>query len=270
MKIIKFIEEAKKEIRRKKRSSVIVYFLLRFLVIVCMMLELSHGDLNNALLCLLSLILFLMPSILERKLKIDLPNTLEIIIYLFIFAAEILGEINNFYVNIPYWDTMLHTLNGFLCAAVGFSLVDLLNKNDDKLHLSPLYLCIVSFCFSMTVGVAWEMFEYNSDKILFVDTQKDEVVDKISTVYLDPEKDNNAIIIDKIDKTVVYDAEGNILTTIEGGYLDIGLNDTMEDLIVNFIGASVFCIFGYVYLKAKSNNETKGEFIEQFVPKRAS
>ena len=85
-----------------------------------------HGNMQNAFLCVLSLLLFLLPDIIERKFKIDIPVVLESIIYVFIFSAEILGEINNFYGNIPIWDTILHTTNGFLCASIGFSLIYLL------------------------------------------------------------------------------------------------------------------------------------------------
>lgn len=86
-----------------------------------------HGDLHNALLCLLSLIFLMVPFFIQRGFKITIPSTLETIIFLFIFSAEILGEINNFYGIIPFWNTMLHTLNGFLAAAIGFSLIHLLN-----------------------------------------------------------------------------------------------------------------------------------------------
>ena len=231
-----------------------------------MILQLLRGDINNALLCLISLILLLVPSIVQHKLDITLPNTLEIIIYLFIFSAEILGEINNFYGIIPYWDTMLHTLNGFLCAAVGFSTVDLLNKSNAKINLSPKYLCIVAFCFSMTIGVLWEFFEYGADKFMLLDMQKDTNVSTISTVTLDPEQDNKAIVIKDIDHTVLYDEEGNVLATINGGYLDIGLNDTMKDLIVNFVGTLVFCILGFFYLKKGKGG--KKSFIDNFVPRK--
>ena len=78
-----------------------------------------HGNFENVFFCVLSLVLFLMPTILERQLQIDLPNVLEIVILLFIFSAWILGEVQTYYTIIPYWDTMLHTLNGFLCAAGG-------------------------------------------------------------------------------------------------------------------------------------------------------
>ncbi len=248
--------------KETKRSSLLVYLVLRFLVIACMILQIIHGNLENALLCILSLFLLLLPSFIEHKLNITLPNTLEIIIYLFIFSAEILGEINNFYGIIPYWDTILHTLNGFLCAAVGFSLVNILEKTSDKINLSPLYLCIVAFCFSMTIGVLWEFFEYGSDIIFKLDMQKDNVVSWISTVELNPLNENKAIIVENIDKTVMYNKKGNELAVINGGYLDIGINDTMKDLIVNFIGALTFCFFGFFYLKYSKHDK----FIKNFVP----
>lgn len=200
--------------------------------------------------------------IIQNRFKIKLPNTLEIIIYLFIFAAEILGKINNFYIIIPYWDTILHTLNGFLAAAIGFSLVYLLNSNSEKIHLSPIYVCIAAFCFSMTIGVCWEFFEYFSDKYLKFDMQKDTIVTDISTVTLNPLNENDTVLVEDIGKTIIYDNDGNVLNVINGGYLDIGLHDTMNDLFVNFIGAFVFCFFGYFYLI----NNKKNEFIRNFVP----
>ena len=98
-----------------------------------MIIQFSKGNYENAILCILTLVLFMIPIIIDKKLNIKLPSTLEIIILLFIFSAEILGEIQNFYGQIPYWDTMLHTINGFLCGAIGFSMIDILNRNE-KLH----------------------------------------------------------------------------------------------------------------------------------------
>ena len=257
--ISKLIKMAYKE---TKRSSLAIYLILRFLVIVCMVLQLLKGNINNALLCLLSLILLFAPLFIQNKFAITLPSGLEITIYFFIFAAEILGEINNFYGIIPYWDTILHTINGFLAAAVGFSLIDLLNKNSKNVNLSPFYLCLVAFCFSMTIGVLWEFFEYGSDKFFDLDMQKDTVVKKISSVTLNPSGKNKAIVVSSIGKTVIYDENGYILETIDGGYLDIGLNDTMKDLLVNFIGAVVFCSFAYLTLKQNKKNN----FIDKFIP----
>ena len=172
--MIGYVKRLGKEIKetwKEDRSTLIVYFTLRALVILCMVLQILRGDLQNVLLCVLTLILLLIPFFIEKYMKIDMPNVLEIITMLFVFSAEILGEINNFYGMIPFWDTMLHTLNGFLMGAIGFSLVDILNKNSDKLNLSPIYLCLFAFCFSMTVGVAWEFFEYGMDEIMKTDMQ---------------------------------------------------------------------------------------------------
>lgn len=262
------IKELQKELKKERgKSSIIVYFTLRILVIICMILEFLRGDLNNAFLCLLSLILLLMPFLIERKFKIDFSNTLEIIIMLFIFSAEILGEINNFYTAIPYWDTILHTLNGFLAAGVGFSLIDLLNKNMKTIKLSPAFIALVSFCFSMTIGILWEFFEYGSDNIFHLDMQKDQYVETIRSTKIHPDKKNEAITIDDIKYTIIYyeDENGQLVEKkISNGYLDIGLIDTMEDLMVNFIGAVCFSTFGYLYIL----NRDKYRFLDHFVLKK--
>lgn len=252
--------------KENKRSSLVIYLALRFLVIICMILQILRGDLNNALLCLLSLILLFAPLFIQNKFEITLPNDLEIAIYLFIFSAEILGEIDNFFGIIPYWDIILHTINGFLATAVGFSLVDLLNKNSKNINLSPFYLCLVAFCFSMTIGVLWEFFEYGCDKFLNVDMQKDTVIQKISSVALNPDGENKAVVVDDIGKTIIYDTNGDVLQVIDNGYLDIGLNDTIEDLFVNFIGAIVFSCFAFFDLKHNRSNS----FINRFVPTKGN
>ena len=256
------IKEIKEEIKKNK-SKFAVYLLLRGLIILCLILQLIRKEYENAALCILSLILLFLPFIIERRLKVDLPNTIEIIIMLFVFSAEILGEINNFYGIIPFWDTILHTLNGFLMAAIGFSLFDILNKNLKSIHLSPIFLCLFSFCFSMTIGIIWEFFEYGMDKILGYDMQKDEYVSKINTVTLDPAQSNKVITIDNIDYTIIYDKNNKPIAKIDN-YLDIGLNDTIKDLIVNFIGAIIFNIFGYIYLK----NRNQDKFIKNFIIKK--
>ena len=97
---------------REHRSSFIVYFTLRILVIAMLVLQLLNRNYENVFLCVLTLVLFTLPTLLERQLRIDLPDTLEVIILLFIYAAEILGEIRAYYTHITHWDTMLHTVNG--------------------------------------------------------------------------------------------------------------------------------------------------------------
>lgn len=247
---------------RKKRTVATVYILLRFSVILVMVAQFFNRNFENVFLCLLTLILFLLPTILERSLKIDLPNTLEIIIMLFIFAAEILGEIRAFYTTFQSWDTMLHTLNGFLCAAIGFSLVDLFNRNERfSLSLSPVFMAIVAFCFSMTIGVLWEFFECIMDQLFLLDMQKDAVVHSISSVMLDPTGGNTPVAIKGITDVIVVAGEEEISLGL-GGYLDIGILDTMKDLAVNFVGAVVFSFIGYFYVKSRG----KGRFARRFIP----
>ena len=247
-----------------KKSTLGVYLALRGLVILTLIRHAIRFDLESVFLCGLTLVLLILPSILTRKLQIELPSTLEIIILLFIFAAEILGEINSFYVRVPNWDTMLHTLNGFLCAAVGFALVDMLNRSDVfSFKLSPIYLAIVAFCFSMTVGVLWEFFEYGVDCFLGFDMQKDAVVSQIGSVMLDPQNSNKVVTIRDIADVIIVHSDGTQQALGVGGYLDIGINDTMKDLIVNFIGAVVFSVIGFFYVKAKG----KGSFAARFIPR---
>ena len=247
-----------KTVWRERRSVTMVYILLRISVVLVMLAQIFNGNFENVFLCVLTLILFMMPSVLEKKLDITLPNTLEIIILLFIYAAEIMGEIGAYYVTFPYWDTVLHTLNGFLCAAIGFSLLDILNRHSEaRFHLSPLYLAIVAFCFSMTVGVIWEFFECTMDQLFFLDMQKDTVIRSITSVALDPTKSNTPVTVDGITSVVVNGRELGV-----GGYLDIGLIDTMKDLIVNFIGAVVFSIFGFIYIKYRGR---KSRVVENFM-----
>lgn len=188
-------EKRRKTLREKlteNKPVTIVYVVLRVLVMMVMVAQFFNGNFENVFLCVLTLFLFTLPSFIERTIRIDVPDTLEIIILLFIFSAEILGEIRAYYIQFPYWDTMLHTLNGFLCAAIGFSLVDILNRSGRfSFSLSPLYLAVAAFCFSMTVGVLWEFFEWGMDNIFFLDMQKDTVVHAISTVMLDPTGGNH-------------------------------------------------------------------------------
>ena len=249
---------------RRKGVVATVYVLLRFLVIAVMIAQFFNGNYESVFLCLLTLVLFLLPTILERALMVDLPNTMEIIILLFIFSAEILGELSSFYTTFRGWDTILHTLNGFLCAAIGFALVDLCNRHERiSLSLSPVYMAIAAFCFSMTVGVLWEFFECAMDQLFLLDMQKDAVVQNISSVMLDPTGGNNPVIIRDIVDVLVVTEAGEEISLGLGGYLDVGILDTMKDLAVNFVGAVVFSVIGYFYVK----NRGRGGFASRFIPR---
>ena len=247
---------------REHKSSFLVFTVLRMLVVVTMVLQFFNKNYENVYLCVLTLLLLIVPSFLQVSIKVELPTGLEIIILLFIFSAEILGEIRAFYLRIPIWDTILHTLNGFLMAAIGFSLVDILNRGERfSFKLSPAYMAIVAFCFSMTIGVLWEFFEWGMDMFFHLDMQKDTVLTSITSVMLNTEGLNVPVTIGGITDVAV---NGESLGL--GGYLDIGLYDTMKDLFVNFIGAVVFSTVGFFYVK----NRGKGRFAKRFIPRLKS
>ena len=243
---------------RRSKAVLTLYLALRIIVGGLLVYHIIRGNYEGAFTCLLALVLFVLPALMERRLHIDLPNTLEIIILLFIFAAEILGELQSYYLTYPYWDTMLHTTCGFLTAAIGFSMIDILNRNSrTKFNLSPIYCAVAAFCFSMTVGVLWEFWEFTMDRLLRMDMQKDTIITAFYSTALDPTMQNIAVPV-----TGIRDVAINGQALGLGGYLDIGLYDTMEDLFVNFAGAVVFSVIGYFYVKRRG----KGKVARQFIP----
>ena len=228
-----------KAVIRRQPTVFAVYTVLRLIVLATLVSSIIRGEYESAFICLLVLGLFVLPFFIQQNFGIELPSTLEIIILLFIFASEILGELKCYFITYPHWDSMLHTTTGFLCAATGFALIDILNRNSKiKFQLSPIYVAVAAFCFSMTVGVLWEFFEFGMDRLFMMDMQKDTVVNAITSVTIN----------------------GQELGL--GGYLDIGLYDTMGDLFVNFIGAVVFSTIGYFYIKQRG----KGKLAKAFIP----
>lgn len=247
-----------KAVIKRQPAVFTVYMVLRLIVLATLVSSILRGEYESAFICLLVLALFMLPFFIQQNFGIELPSTLEIIILLFIFAAEILGELKCYFITFSHWDSMLHTTTGFLCAATGFALIDILNRNSRiKFQLSPIYVALTAFCFSMTVGVLWEFFEFGMDRLFLMDMQKDTVVQSITSVMLDPSNSNIPVTIDGITSVAVNGQELGF-----NGYLDIGLYDTMKDLFVNFVGAVVFSTIGYFYIKRRG----QGKLAKAFIP----
>ncbi len=247
---------------RQNKVAFVVYCVMRVIVIGVIIWCAVQHRWESVFVGVLALILFLLPPLVERTFHLTLPTTLEVLVFAFVFCAEILGEIECYYMRFAFWDTMLHTVNGFMFAAFGFCLVDIFNRNKRfRFELSPIFLSIVAFCFSMTIGILWEFFEFSGDALLATDMQKDFIIRQVSTVALDATNSNTPVVIRDIVSTQIQTANGQVIT-IEGGYLDIGLIDTMKDLFVNFIGAIVFSVIGYFYVRHKG----KGKIANQFIP----
>ncbi len=248
---------------REKKGTATVYFLFRGIVLLLLILNVLGRNYENVFVCFLALTLFVLPFMIEEKFEIEVPSALHIIILCFIFAAQILGELNAFYLIFPNWDMILHTINGFIMGAIGVSLIDLLNKSERiAISLTPFFVVFFAFCFSMTTGVLWEFLEFGMDRVLKTDTQKDTYINQIVSVDLNDTVSNKAIVLD-IDEVTI---NGEVMP----GYLDIGLIDTMEDMIVNFIGAVFFCVIGFFRLKSEEKREIDSLMIRKRVkPKKA-
>ena len=240
----------KQKLTKGQKRLVSILVIMYVYIIIAFLSFVLRGNYENAFICVLTLITFSIPRFVEKKFKIDIPTLMEGIIFVFIFCAQILGELECYYIHFPYWDTMLHTVSGFLFAAVGFSLIDIINRDSRiKFHLSPLYVSIVAFCFSMTVGVFWEFFEFSADMLLKFDMQKDTIINSFSSVLFDTTNSNIAVPSGIIEETLI---NGRSVK----GYIDIGLIDTMADLFVNFIGALVFSISGGFYIKHRGEKSS--------------
>lgn len=245
---------------KEDKKAYIVYLALSLAILAVIVHSIIAKRYENLFTGLLAWMLLLIPPFVEKSFRVKLPTTLEILAYAFVFCAEILGEIGNFYQTFPLWDVMLHTFNGFMFAAFGFCLVDILNKSKRfRFALSPIFLAIVAFCFSMTIGVLWEFFEYAADLLLHTDMQKDMVLTYIDTVSLPNDLGQKVTHVADIQKSLIYTADGQIIEV--AGYLDVGLADTIEDLFVNFIGAAIFSVIGYFYVKHRGKGLIAGQFI---------
>jgi len=169
--------------------------------------------------CLLGLVVMMIPSIIERKKGIDIPDDIQILYFVFLFLAIVLGEVRNFYYLIPHWDTILHAFSGGMLASLGFFLVNIFNKSKNvEYHLTPFFIALFSFCFALTAGAIWEIYEYLVDGLLSLNMQKFALADGTELVGR------------------------------------AALSDTMEDIIVDAVSAMVISIIGYFDLKKKDRN----------------
>lgn len=261
MKIPFFVEM--KKLARSNRAAFVIQMILQVSVLAVLVRSLFLGNYEHAFICALTYVLFWVPTFLSKSLNVQFPSLMHCIILIFIYSAEILGEIFCFYMKIPFWDTILHTASGFLFAAFGFCLADLLNKDPNvKFNLSPFYLALFSFCFALMIGTIWEFFELAIDLLFSKDMQKDTVIDFIYSVTLDGTNSNLVIVKRGIQDVILVLEDGTMESLGVGGYLDIGLYDTMEDMFVNFIGAIVFSTIGYFYVKSRG----KGKIASNFIP----
>jgi len=123
--------------------------------------------------CTLGLCVMMLPTIIERKWQLGITNAIYVLYYIFLYCAVFLGEVLEFYYLIPHWDTILHFFSGAMLGALGFILVDILNRNEKvRVSLSPLFVAMFAFCFALAAGAVWEIYEFTGDSLLGLNMQK--------------------------------------------------------------------------------------------------
>lgn len=166
--------------------------------------------------CILGIFAMALPKILKYKTNLIIPSNMMLLYAIFLYCAIYLGEVKYFYYHVPHWDTILHTFSGFMLGALGFSFVLILNKTEKiPVALSPSFVAVFAFCFSVSLGTLWEIYEFTADGILKTNMQK-------------------------------FAAEAAIPFIGREA-----LVDTMKDLIVDTLGALVMSVVGYISLKYK-------------------
>ena len=164
--------------------------------------------------CMLGIVVLHVPGILTRRFNIAIPNMLYILYIIFLYCAIFLGEVRNFYYAIPHWDIILHAFSSVMTGLFGFMVVAVLNRSiRTPVQLSPFFLALFAFAFAAMVGTLWEIYEFVFDGILGMNMQKFLLEDGTALIGRD------------------------------------ALADTMEDIIVDCIGALCATVFGYVSLK---------------------
>lgn len=234
----------------KKKMGKIVRLILSLIVIAIMIRQIFLKEWFMVFACIFTLIVFAIPRVFDKKFNIKFPMALEIAIYLFVFGAEIIGEIGEYYINVSWWDDLLHTVSGMLLAAVGLFFISVLNNENKRLNLPVFYKVFATFCFSITILALWECFEFGADCLTGSDMQKDTFITTINSVDLNEKKVNKSVSLN----IETIEVNGEDWMKKYGGYLDIGLYDTMYDLLDGLLGASIYSIFSYFYLKKKQYN----------------
>ncbi len=247
--------------------NLIIYIFTRVIFVLAAVLSALRKDYLTAFLCVAALAVFMLPPVIDKKFNIALPGGLEISAAVFTFMSVLGGELGYLYARFPLWDKILHTFSGFLIAAIGLALIEIRNKHREPMQrLSPLMTVVFAFCFSVTVAVFWEVFEFAVDGFSgTTDMQADYIVDSFASKKAGGETNPIPIVVNGIESVVITFSDGREALVLPG-YIDIGIADTMYDMIVAAIGSFVFCAIEFVAL-VKRNGRAK-RISESFVPKK--
>ncbi|MBI9106956.1 MAG: hypothetical protein JEZ04_09450 [Spirochaetales bacterium] len=169
-----------------KKGDVIFAFFLRALFIISIIISIITGEYKLVPVSGVSLLLTFIPSILERSIKVSLPVSFQVVLLIFIFSAQFLGEIFNYYERFWWWDILLHSWSGVLLGTIGFLLVYILNTASGvDVIMSPFFIAFFALCFAVTCGVVWEVFEFTMDVVFSTNMQKSGLTDTMGDLIVD-------------------------------------------------------------------------------------
>ncbi|MGN1096026.1 MAG: hypothetical protein ACI4QR_06525 [Eubacteriales bacterium] len=238
--------------------NIVIYIFVRLIFIVAAVIAATNADYLTAFQCVLAFVVFLLPSMMDKKFNIELPNALELAIIIFTFMAVLGGELGNFYAQYPLWDKILHTSSGFMIAAIGLALINFMNKRKSAIgNLSPFFICAFAFCFALSIEVIWEFFEFAVDKFsMTTDMQADYFVTSFASKKAGGDKNPVPLVVDNIKNVVINFSNGREPLVLPA-YIDIGGKDTMYDLMVGALGAFIFCTVEFIALTARKARSKK-------------
>lgn len=198
----------------------------------------AMGQTRNALMSFIYILFAPAALLAEYLIRFRFPALFNLLLY-FLIAGGILGSCYDVYYSIPCFDEILHGISGLLFAAVGFTLMKRILGNDRS--KKNFFLCLlVGALLSLTIANLWEMFEYASYALFGIDMQEDMIINGFSSYFLNGTH-SKTVVIDGIVKTVIYLSDGSTYV-IDGGYLDIGMYDTLNDMLVCLIGCIIFVV----------------------------
>lgn len=246
------------------KPTLILRCVLTAIVIVLFVLCLVIKNTKHAAYCVLTLVIFIIPPLLSFIGKFHIPRFLEISILLYTFTAEIFGELFNLYIDFPPFDSILHFLSGLIFLFFGVGLINVFMKEKNYIFtLKPMLVVLFGICLTLSIGVLWEFFEYSGDHLFGLDMQRDKVVNSFNTVNLDETKTNTPVRVEDIRDVKLVHSNGEEESLGLGGYLDLGVYDTMKDLFFALISSLFNSIFLYIYLKSKGK---RMKFVSLFIP----
>jgi len=174
----------KRKLTRIDKVNLSLALLLKISLLIASIVAIWFRDWLDVFLSLLALFLTFLPNIVEKKLSIVVPTKFEFLVVAFIYASLYLGEARLFWNLIWWWDLAMHFLSGIIMGIIGFSLVRILNEYK-AININPFFVAMFSFCFSLSMGAVWEVFEFFMDYFLHTNLQTGSLVDTMTDIMLD-------------------------------------------------------------------------------------